>query len=125
MDSSYSNSPRGKFEGRTMFFKNITKGRNSSVSSQCLLDDVSEGDFAGVTLVWTPATPEPEVPGGSSWSFLPPAQIQTGRHPTIVNFTSCTSTFILVVVVVIALILLAEFYFWVRKDIHRQLRNVN
>lgn len=61
MDSSYSNSPRGTFEGRTMFLKNITKGRNSSVSSQCLLDDVSEGDFAGVTLVCIPATPEPEV----------------------------------------------------------------
>lgn len=88
------------------------------MSSQCLLDDVSEGDFAGVTLVWTPATPEPEVPGGgSSWSFLPPAQIQTGRKPTIVNFTSCTSTFILVVVIVIAMILLAEFYVRVRKDI--------
>lgn len=88
------------------------------MSSQCLLDDVSEANFAGVTLVWTPATPEPEVPGGSSWSFLPSAQIQTGRHPTIVNFTSCIYL-ILVVVVVIFLILLAEFYVRVRKDIHR------
>lgn len=124
MGSSYSNSPRGKFEGRTLFFKNIKKERNSSVSSQCLLDDVSEGDFAGVSLVWTPATSEPEVPRGPSWNFLPPAQIQTGRHHTIVNFTSCIYL-ILVVVVVIALILLAELYVRVRKDINRQLRNVN
>lgn len=123
MGSSYSNSPRGKSEGRTLFFKNIKKERISSVSSQCLLDDVSEGDFAGVSLVWTPATPESEVPRGSSWNFLPPAQIQTGRHHTV-NFTSCI-WLILVVVVVIALILLAEFYVRVRKDISRQLRNVN
>lgn len=125
MGSSYWNCPRRKFEGGTMSFKDITKGRISSVSSQYLLDDVSEGDFADVTLVLTPATPEPEVPGGSSFSLLPPAQIQTGRrHHTIFNFTSSIS-FILVVVVVIALILLAEFYVRVRKDIHRQLRNVN
>lgn len=95
------------------------------MSSQRLLDDVSEADFAGVTLVLIPATPESEVPGGASGSLLPPVHVQTGRLHTSSNFTNCTITFILALVVAIALILLAELYVRVRKDIQRQLRSVN
>lgn len=112
MDASGTNSsrpPRGKFECREVFSKNIPKMGNTSVSSENLLDDVGEADFAGVTLTLSPL---PEAGIVSSRRLLHQDQ------PGVLTSTSCTFVFVFMGLIFIALFLLAEFYVWVQKDIH-------
>lgn len=118
MDASGTNSsrpPRGKFECREVFSKNIPKMGNTSVSSENLLDDVSEADFAGVTLTLSPLSEAGRV---SSRRLLHLHQ----DHPGVLTSTSCTFVFVFMGLIFIALFLLAEFYVWVQKDIHLLLR---
>lgn len=82
---------------------------NTSVSAENLLDDVSEADFAGVTLTLSPLSEAGRV---SSRRLLHQDQ------PGVLTSTSCTFVFVLMGLIFIALFLLAEFYVWVQKDIH-------